>query len=1159
MTAITNRLTAGIFLSLAAAGCLITIFPCRNAPASGAEASAEYVNRGTWPETMTATRVAYLQSPAGKRQQPLTAFFRPYDSGLIRGDGPAQHVSLDITGVKTLRLITICEQGVANCNIWGEPKLFARDAGPKTAETRLTTLTPTHISVGWGQMLLDKNWQNHPLRIGDKVFQYGFWVHANSELRFDLNGRYNRFEAYIGEDKDRPTGAVRFKVLSGEPPPMPSAWPSLAADYPIQSGCFVKDAGREGVAAWFADRRSATQPNAIEQMILGRVLAQIAPADRDFRNEADRLVQNNVPPADPRWLQLYAQLSRYRECLTVVRQIESAQGRADLEKELAALASAKTPSEDGQWAALLHNATHRAEVDSQYATLTYDLQQRAAFDKVAHQAFRPQSLILPSDRDPADIVLRRTVALLSNLDNTTAAPKLLPHKTQLAKLRDATANTPTTDVEARRALFAEICSLRRRIALANPLLDFDQILFIKRHRSLYGHMCDQYYGITAVPGGGIYILQNPFGANPQVRNLLAKSLVENGRLKGRRLSGGPVHPPQLSYDGVGRLTGDEADGGAFLSPSLSYDAKSVLFAYVECKGEPQHRDHTDPTRGHWDEGRCYHIFKVNVDGSGLQQLTDGTWNDFDPCWLPNGRIAFISERRGGYLRCGRVCPLYTLYEMAADGSGINCLSFHESNEWHPSVTRDGQIVYTRWDYVDRHGCTAHMPWITRLDGTDSRALHGNFAPRHLRPDMELSVRAIPDSHKFVATAAPHHGFAYGSLVTIDPRAVDDDAMGPLKRLTPDVAFPESQGGRQAYGAAWPLSEDYYLCVYDDSTARPGAKRAGGNYGIYLLDSFGNKELIYRDPYISCLSPIPLRPTPVPPSTPAANPQHSAATTPVGVGHTGEASVAIINVLNSTKPWPDGTRITELRVLQLLPMSVPSGRPPHQTGQRIAEAGDSVVPVRWVLGTAPVEPDGSAHFTVPAYRELFFQALDERGMAVQSMRSATYARNGERLLCQGCHEPKPRAPRVDGAPMALRRPPSKIKPDVDGSNPFSYARLVQPTLDRTCVPCHTQNRDKAPNLGRDPIHNKWYASYNTLIKYGFTSYEDRYRTLPGRFGARASKLIQMLTKGHHDLKLTDDDFHRIVLWLDCASMFYGVFEKEGGEAQLRGEIATATLE
>ena len=198
--------------------------------------------------------------------------------------------------------------------------------------------------------------------------------------------------------------------------------------------------------------------------------------------------------------------------------------------------------------------------------------------------------------------------------------------------------------------------------------------------------------------------------------------------------------------------------------------------------------------------------------------------------------------------------------------------------------------------------------------------------------------------------------------------------------------------------------------------------------------------------------------------------------------------------------------------------------------------------------------------MPAYRELFFQALDERGMAVTSMRSATSLRDGEKLVCSGCHEHKSQAPLAATSLLALQRPPSTPTPDVDGSNPFSYPRLVQPVLDRNCVQCHQEKKDeKAPNLGREPIANKFYASYNTLVQYGFTSYGDNYRTRPGQFGARASKLIEMLDKGHHDVKLSAEDFHRLALWIDCCSMFYGVFEKEPGEAQLRGEVARAILE
>ena len=269
--------------------------------------------------------------------------------------------------------------------------------------------------------------------------------------------------------------------------------------------------------------------------------------------------------------------------------------------------------------------------------------------------------------------------------------------------------------------------------------------------------------------------------------------------------------------------------------------------------------------------------------------------------------------------------------MAADGSDIRCLSPHETNEWHPSVTHDGMIIYTRWDYVDRHGCVAHLPWITTPDGRDARALHGNFAPRELRPDMELSARAIPGSHRYVATAAPHHGQAFGALVIIDPRVEDDDAMAPVARFTPEVDFPETQGGAQVYGTPWPLSEKYHLCVYDASmrpgTGTEGGKYLRGDYGIYLVDAFGNRELLWRDPSIACLSPMPLAPRAAPPIVPDA-PRHIIA------GREHEGVLGVFDVYQGLKPWPDGTRITALRVYQIIPMSVPSGNPPHEIGLRL---------------------------------------------------------------------------------------------------------------------------------------------------------------------------------------------------------------------------------
>jgi hypothetical protein len=289
------------------------------------------------------------------------------------------------------------------------------------------------------------------------------------------------------------------------------------------------------------------------------------------------------------------------------------------------------------------------------------------------------------------------------------------------------------------------------------------------------------------------------------------------------------------------------------------------------------------------------------------------------------------------------------------------------------------------------------------------------------------------------------------------------------------------------------------------------------------------------------------------------------------GEPATATVSVVNVYQSQRIWPADATISALRVYQVYPMSVPSGDPPHETGLRLPQSLDSVNIARAVLGTVPVEPDGSAHFTVPARRELFFQALDQHGLALTSMRSATQLQPGEHLTCQGCHEPRRQAPVVPSQPpLAFRRAPSPLQPDVDGTRPFSYPRLVQPVLNRNCVPCHAKSPDQAPRLDSEPLpygRAHYFASYLSLMpKFGFFDYGGRdfadarwYRTTPGEFGARASRLHAMLDAGHHDVRLSAEDAHRLAVWLDSCSLFYGVYEKEGGEAQLRGEVPQPTLQ
>ena len=695
-----------------------------------------------------------------------------------------------------------------------------------------------------------------------------------------------------------------------------------------------------------------------------------------------------------------------------------------------------------------------------------------------------------------------------------------------AELEKLTARRAKADEKDRPAIDLAARRLVRKIALCNPLLNFDKILFIKRHDAggPY-HMCDQYYGCNAKPGGGLFVLSDAFSENPKLTDLLANSVVRNGRLKGRKLQ-----------------------GGSFLSPELSYDGKTILFAYSECKAKKTYT---------WAPTYSYHIFKVNADPGApghLVQLTDGPADDFDPCFLPNGRIVFITERRGGYLRCGRHCPVYTMYSMADDGSDIICLSFHETHEWHPSVDNDGMIVYSRWDYVDRDTNIAHHIWTCYPDGRDPRSFHGNYPQRrNSRPWMEMSIRAIPNSQKYVATAAGHHGHAFGSLVMIDPWLRDDNAMSQLTRLTPDVRFPEAEGNTRklaAYATAWPLSEDDYLCAYD-AKAR--------NHGIYWIDRHGNRELIYRDPKIASLSPIPLRPRRKPPVIPTATTQTALARKAPGARDR-KATVSVVNVYDSDFPWPTGTKITALRIIQVLPKST---APPNKPRIGVANQTNA----RAVLGTVPVEADGSVFFEAPVGKAIYFQALDASGMAVQSMRSATYVHPGERLTCNGCHEPKHRrSPQPPRLAAAFQRAPSKIKPDADGSNPFNYPRLVQGVLDRNCVDCHPKK--KALDLtGTLAKKGGFTQSYNSLAgKYGFyfhvtngsinTGVHGGSRTIAGKFGARAAPLMKYLDKRHYKVQLSEADRHRIVLWLDCNSEFLGAYED--AQAQARGEVVQPSL-
>lgn len=750
------------------------------------------------------------------------------------------------------------------------------------------------------------------------------------------------------------------------------------------------------------------------------------------------------------------------------------------------------------------------------------------------QVLDPEALVYATDGDPLGTVLRRTKTLLETLEQKYGLTRSLGFMRDLKTLQSQAATVPISQERTRKRLFLVACALQREIAFANPLLDFDKILFVARGNHLgsrvtgptvtadvYGqHFATQYFAFNSIPGGGLFIV-NDYKTQPKVTNVLEDSVVERDRLKGKRL-----------------------EPGAFLSPDLSFDGNTIVFAYTE------NREH----RWVWSPQTTWNLFRVNVDGSQLQQLTDSPCNDFDPCWLPNGRIAFISERRGGYIRCFALLhvPSYVLHSMKADGSDIRPLSYYETSEWHPSVNNDGMIVYTRWDYTDRENCLGSQFWICYPDGRDPRAPHGNYPyPWHTfedntmgdsrdgRPYVEMNIRAVPRSHRYVMTAAPHHGEAFGSLVMLDLRVPDDGNMSQLKRITPYVPFPETEAPARSqyeFGTPWPLSEDFYLC------------NAWEN--LYLLDRYGNQVLLCENALVfgetnydmRLIDPIPVKPRPLPPVLPTLTSQEGTSR--------GRATVALINVYDSDIPFPRGTKIKWLRVTQNILKENPWMGVPMIGYQ---EENTPRIP----LGIVPVEEDGSAYFEAPVQRELIFQALDENHMAVQSMRSVAYVHPWEHMTCQGCHESPHASVKVSHPPLALRRPPSRLQAEVEPVEPVSYYRTVKPIFERSCVPCHRRE-------GRGPVD----MSYEALEPYVFyfaggmsrTTTKPIHggsRTIPGRFGARASRMGKALLNNNHRGKINTDDYLRVVLWLDSNSLRLSAYHDV--ERQMAGHLVWPTLD
>lgn len=696
------------------------------------------------------------------------------------------------------------------------------------------------------------------------------------------------------------------------------------------------------------------------------------------------------------------------------------------------------------------------------------------------------------------------------------------------EVRAATAGVDRATVEK------SVRALRRRILFLHPDLAFERLLAVQRGvpYSTYMHQNDQYLGRFSNAGPGLVVIDDWKG-KPKKREIL------KGRL--------PT--------------------GTVLNPDLHWDATRVIFAFCDhtrpapadprrsaafftCRYTPwmrtqfpEHPCAQDPAGGEAKAAhRRYFIYEAALDGSFVRQLTGtpddpmttqggrdtAVIEDYDPCYLPDGGFVFTSTRCQNFGRChwGRYVPAYTLYrgELPAVGAvggatGIRPLTFGEANEWEPSVLDDGRLVYTRWDYIDRHSSQHQSLWTVRSDGTGVQHLYGNYSECIY---VTTEAKQVPGTRLVAATASAHHGITEGSLVLIDPSR-GEDGLAPVERLTPETPFPESEGfdlPRQ-YCAPQPVNDTLFFCAcsteqrlwpkgHERCSPGNGYRDTGSSwpsraaYGIWLIDRLGGRELIFQDETIGTFNPIPVVARKRPPVTTGAK--------SADLAREGRGAFYIDNIYDSRVNLPKGC-IAALRVIRILPMPAV-----HRDGI------DQTI-YRESLGTVPVAADGSVAFTVPAGTPIQLQAIDANGRAVMTMRSFVHSQAGEVQGCIGCHEPRGHAAPPKGLRRAVPVAP-KREIDLGYAGPLSYVRTVQPIFDRHCISCHGLGRAFSL-IGAQGKRNLFRRSCLTLPLVHNKATESR----PYDFFAAASRLTKIIDSDHGGVRLSTAEKRALSLWMD----------------------------
>jgi len=536
-------------------------------------------------------------------------------------------------------------------------------------------------------------------------------------------------------------------------------------------------------------------------------------------------------------------------------------------------------------------------------------------------------------------------------------------------------------------------------------------------------------------------------------------------------------------------------GGAVRDPQVHFDGAKILFSYR--KGGTHH----------------YNLYEIGVDGTGLRQLTHGPWDDVEPAYLPDGDVVFCSSRAKRYIGCWLV-PSATLHRCDAAGNNLRPVSSGSFTENTPAVLADGRVLYTRWEYVNRDPVSFHHLWTVNPDGTGQMVFLGNMEPG----GVFIDAKPIPGGDRVVMIHSPGHGSnEHAGYVAVATGRHGPNGGPAMRHLSREPVF------RDPY----PLSEDAFLV-------------ARGNE-LLLMDSAGVVEVLYAGAGPPVHEPSPIAPRPRPPVlAPRSSPAGAQGTLVLADVYSGRAMAGVRR-----------GAVRKLLVLEDLP------KPANFHGGGSQPIGHGVTTtLKRILGTVPVEPDGSACFEVPAMRSVYFAALDAEDLSIKQMRSFVTLQPGETLACVGCHEPRGRTPRNGSRPVlqAMARPPSRIEPVAGVPAILDFPRDLQPILDRHCVACHNPGRRDGGVVltgDRGPVFSLAY--YDLLLSWqvkdtggnpGHGSGRQPGNDMPYTTYSSASALMKKLDGGHYEARLAEQERRTVRLWIDAGAQYAGTYAAHG---------------